>query len=232
MHHPALLDRIDAHHVGVRRQGAGAGTEHHPPAGQMVQQHPAVGNHQRMVVGQRHNTGTQPNVLGSFGRGGDEHLRTGDQLVAAGVMFTEPGFVETQPIQCDHSLHVVFECRRGGLAGRVKRCDEDTEVQGAVRHGFKPDRKSSTTSLTWSGHSCCSQCPAPSIITSLYGPVTNSAVRSRRMKAPTGSSVPATNSAGTEMVAAGGSANSSQLRSMFRYQFSPPVKPVRRNSAT
>ncbi len=80
VHHPALLDRIDAHHVGVRRQGAGAGTEHHPPAGQMVQQHPAVGNHQRMVVGQRHNTGTQPDVLGSFGGGGDEHLGTGDQL--------------------------------------------------------------------------------------------------------------------------------------------------------
>ena len=141
MHHPALLDRIDTHHVGVRRQGARTGTEHHPPAGQVIQQHPAVGHHQRMVVGQRYHTGAQPDVLGPLGRRGDEHLRAGDQLVAAGVVLSEPRFVEAQTVQGNHSLHVVFECCRGGLAGRVKRCDENTEVQRAAHHSsavFKP----------------------------------------------------------------------------------------------
>ena len=66
-----------------------------------------------VVVRQRHDTGTEPEVLGPFGRRGDEDLGAGDQLVAAGVMFTEPCFVETQPIQGDHPVHVVFECRRG-----------------------------------------------------------------------------------------------------------------------
>ena len=169
LHHPALLDRVDAHHVGVRWQGARAGAEHHPPAGQVVQQHPAVGHHQRMVVRQRHHAGAQPDVLGPFGGGGDEHLRAGDQLVAAGVVFAEPRLVEAEAVQRDHALHVVFECHRGGLAGRVERRDEDAEVQWAVHDDstvFKPDRKSSSASLTWSGRSCCSQCPAPSIITS------------------------------------------------------------------
>ncbi|CKU46228.1 Uncharacterised protein [Mycobacterium tuberculosis] len=45
LHHSSLLDRIDAHHVGVRRQRAGAGAEHDPPTGQVIQQHPTVGHH-------------------------------------------------------------------------------------------------------------------------------------------------------------------------------------------
>ena len=32
LHHPPLFDGIDAHHVGVRWQRAGSGTEHHPAA--------------------------------------------------------------------------------------------------------------------------------------------------------------------------------------------------------
>jgi hypothetical protein len=51
------------------------------------------------------------------------------------------------------------------------------------------------------------------------------------MKLNTGSAVPPMNMAGTSMVANGGSAMISQLRSTFRYQFSPPVNPVRVNSA-
>ena len=170
LHHPALLDRIDTHHVGVGRQGARAGAEHHPPAGQVIQQHPTVGHHQRMVVGQRHHTGAQPDMPGPFGGRGDEHLGAGDQLITAGVMLTEPRLVEAEAVQRDDALHVVFQCHRGGLAGRVERCDEDAEVQWAVHDGWTPvfrlDRKSSSNSLTRSGFSCCSQCPAPSISTS------------------------------------------------------------------
>ena len=170
LHHPALLDRVDTHHVGVRRQGARSGAEHHPSAGQVIQQHPTVGHHQRMVVRQRHHTGAQPDVPGPFGGRGDEHLGAGDQLVATGVVLAEPRFVEAETVQRDHSLHVVFECHRGGLAGRVERCDEDAEVQRTGHDDwaavFRLDRKSSSNSLTWSGRSCCSQCPAPSISTS------------------------------------------------------------------
>ena len=113
LHHPALLDGVDAHHVGVRRQRAGSGAEHHPAAGQVVEQHPAVGHHQRVVVGQRHHAGAEADVLGALGGRGDEHLGAGDQLVAAGVVLTEPDFVEAQPVQCDGPLQVVFQCGGG-----------------------------------------------------------------------------------------------------------------------
>ena len=52
------------------------------------------------------------------------------------------------------------------------------------------------------------------------------------MKPSTGSAAPAMNNAGTVIVAAGGDAVSSQLRSKLRYQFSGPVNPLRVNSAT
>ena len=113
LHHPALLDGVDAHHVGVRRQRAGSGAEHHPAAGEVVEQHPAVGHHQRVVIGQRHHAGAEADVLGAFGGRRDEHLGAGDQLVSAGVMLTEPRFLETQPVQRDRSLEVVFQCGGG-----------------------------------------------------------------------------------------------------------------------
>jgi hypothetical protein len=52
LHHVALLGRIDAHHEGVGGQGARAHADHDPPPGQVVEQHHAVGQHERVVVGQ------------------------------------------------------------------------------------------------------------------------------------------------------------------------------------
>ena len=66
---------VDAHHEGVRRQRAGADAEHHPAAGEVVEQHHAVGQHQGVVVGQRAHAGAELDVLRALGRGGDEHLR-------------------------------------------------------------------------------------------------------------------------------------------------------------
>ena len=129
LHHPALLDRIDAHHVRVGRQRARSGAEDHAAAGEVVEQHPAVGDHQRMVIRQRHHAGAEPDVLGPFGGRGDEHLRAGDQLVAAGVVLAEPHLVEPEPVQRDRAIEVVFQCDGGGLADRVERRDEHPEVQ-------------------------------------------------------------------------------------------------------
>ncbi len=129
LHHPALFDGVDAHHVRVRRQRTGTGTEHHPAAGQVVEQHPPVGHHQRMVVGQRHHAGAQPDVLGALGRSRDEHLRAGDQFVATGVVLAEPRLVEAEAVQRHDSFQVVFECHRGRLAGRMERRHEDAEPQ-------------------------------------------------------------------------------------------------------
>ncbi len=91
----------------------------------MVEQHPAVGHHQRVVVRQRHHAGAQLDVLGALCGRGDEHLRARDQLVATGVMLAEPGLVEPEPVQGDGPLQVVFQCDGGGgLADRMERRDE------------------------------------------------------------------------------------------------------------
>ena len=52
-----------------------------------------------------------------------------------------------------------------------------------------------------------------------------------RIRAITGSLLPAMKSAGTVMRAPRHAAISSQLRSRFRYQLRPPRNPVRENSA-
>ena len=57
------------------------------------------------------------------------------------------------------------------------------------------------------------------------------AVARRERRAP-GPRCPPMNSVGTSIVGDGGDSVSSQLRSKLRYQFRPPVNPVRVNSAT
>ncbi len=155
LHHRSLVDGIDAHHVGVRRQRARPGAEHHPAAGEMVQQHPAVGHHQRMVVRQRHHARAEPDVLGALGGRGDEHLGAGDQLVAAGVVLAEPGLVEPEPVQRHRAFQIVFQCGGGGLAHRVEWRDEHPEVQRLVH--LTSSRNSSNAALTSAARSCCSQ---------------------------------------------------------------------------
>ena len=78
VHAVALLGDGDAHHEGVGRERAGARAEHHPASGHVVELVDAVGQHHRMVVGKRRNAGAQTDVLGAFGRCGDEDLRRGD----------------------------------------------------------------------------------------------------------------------------------------------------------
>ena len=50
---------LDAQHVGVRGQRAGAAAEHRAAAGHVVELHPALRDHERMVVGQAGDAGAQ-----------------------------------------------------------------------------------------------------------------------------------------------------------------------------
>src|SRR3546814_3926474 len=86
--------RIDAHDVSVGGQGAGARAEDDPAAGEVVEQADAVGQQPRVVVGQRDHAGAELDVLGALGRHRDDELGAADQLVAAGVVLTEPALVE------------------------------------------------------------------------------------------------------------------------------------------
>ena len=132
LHHVALLGGVDAHHEGVGREGARSDSEHDAAPGEVVEQHHAVSQHERVVVGQRRDAGAEPDVPGALRGGGDEDLGRGDDLVAGGVVLAEPGLVEAELVEVLDQLQVAFEGEGGVLAHRVERGQEDPELQAAV----------------------------------------------------------------------------------------------------
>ena len=82
LHAVALGRGIDAHHVGIRRQRAGAAAQHGAAARHVVELHEAVRDHQRMVIRQAGHAGTQPNVTRALDQGADEDFRRGDGFPA------------------------------------------------------------------------------------------------------------------------------------------------------
>ena len=66
--------RIDPERVRVRRQRAGPRAEDRASAGHVIELHHALGDVERMVIGQRDHAGRQLDALGALARGGEEHL--------------------------------------------------------------------------------------------------------------------------------------------------------------
>jgi hypothetical protein len=132
LHHAALGVGVDAHHVGVGRQLAGPAPEHRPSPREVVEQHHAVREHERVVVGQRADARPQPDVAGALGGHGDEHLGRCHQLEPAGVVLADPRLVEPQAVeQLDH-LEVVLEAQGRVVGHRVERRDEHARAQRPV----------------------------------------------------------------------------------------------------
>ncbi len=132
LHHVALAGRVDAHHERVRGQRARSHAEHDAAAGEVVEQDDAVGQDEGLVVGQGRDARAQTDVRGALRRGGDEHLGRRDDLVAGGVVFAEPGFVETQAVEVLDQLQVALERQRRVLPDRVERGQEDAEPEAPV----------------------------------------------------------------------------------------------------
>ena len=105
----------------------GSAPEHRAAAGEMVEQHEAVCEQQRMVVGQRVHTAAETQVLRAGGGGRDEYLGRRDDLVAAGVVLADPRLVEAERIEVLEQLEVALESKRRVLPGRVERCHEEAE---------------------------------------------------------------------------------------------------------
>jgi len=72
VHHLALVRRVDADLQRVVHQRARTDPEHRPAAGHVVELDDAVGDHHRVVVGQRGDTGAEPDVPGALAGGGEE----------------------------------------------------------------------------------------------------------------------------------------------------------------
>ena len=59
---------VDAEHVGVARQCAGAAAEDDAPAGKLIEHREAVGDMKRVMVGDADDTGAEHDALGARSR--------------------------------------------------------------------------------------------------------------------------------------------------------------------
>ena len=104
-----LCRRIDPQFGCIVNQRAGPYAEHRPPARHVIQLHHAVGNDKGMVIRQRNNTRTQPDVARPLSQGGNEHGRVGNVLETTGMMFTNPGLVIVEFVEMRDEIHVPFK---------------------------------------------------------------------------------------------------------------------------
>src|SRR5215831_7286633 len=107
---------------------------------------------------------------------GDEDLRRGDELGAAGVMLTDPRLVIAELVEQPDRGDVARQCRRRVLAGRcMERRHEDAEAES--RHGSPP--------VLWvpTGQASTDACPGQSTAVVTCWPATRR--RSRRGRGPT-----------------------------------------------
>ena len=129
VHAQALLGGVNAHHVGVAGQRAGADAQHHAAAGHVVQLGHPVGHHEGVVIGEADHAGAQLDVLGAVGGHADEYLGRGDDLPAGAVVLSDPGLVKAQIVQPLHQFHVAFQRQGRVFAGAVERAHEDAKLQ-------------------------------------------------------------------------------------------------------
>jgi len=72
----------------------------------------AVRDVEWVVVGKRHESHPEPDVLRSLGGGGDADLGRVDRLQPGGVVLADPGFVEAEVVEELAQLQVSLECER------------------------------------------------------------------------------------------------------------------------
>ena len=133
-HAAALVGGLQPDHVGIIDQRTRADAEHGAASGHVVELHHARGQRERMMVGQRDDTGAEADVTGALRGRGDEHLGAGNDLEPAGVVLADPGLVIVETVEVLEQLHVAIHRQRRVLIERVERGEEDAGAQVAVVH--------------------------------------------------------------------------------------------------
>ncbi len=121
---PAVLGVVEPHRVGVEGQRSRSDPEDHASPRHVVEQRDALGDEERMVVGQRGHAGRELDVPRALRGGRDEDLRRTDQLPTAVVMLAEPRLVVTDAVEPLDELEAALE-RPGGVLRRAldRRCE-------------------------------------------------------------------------------------------------------------
>nr|WP_261403396.1 hypothetical protein [Chenggangzhangella methanolivorans] len=87
-----------------------------------------VGGQQRVLVGQRHDAGAEPDVPGLRRHISEEDHRIGDDLAAGRMVLADPGLVIGEPVDQLDRLEITLERDRHVLGGRrIPRRHEDAE---------------------------------------------------------------------------------------------------------
>ena len=123
----------DAEHVRVGGELARTAAEHRTAAREVVEQHEAIREHQRVVIGERVHAAAEADVLRARRGRRDEHLGRRDDLVAARVVLADPHLVEAEAIEVLDQLEVALERERRVLPGRVERGHEESEAHSPIR---------------------------------------------------------------------------------------------------
>ena len=112
-----------------RGQCARAGTEDDPASGHVVELHHALAHVERVVVGQRHDAGAEPDSLRALTRRREEQLGRSDHLPAGGVVLAHPELVVAELVENRRELEVALQQQGRVLAERMVRGEECTEAQ-------------------------------------------------------------------------------------------------------
>src|SRR3984893_7081907 len=126
-HPAALLGGIDAEHVRVRRQRSRTASKHHAPACQMVEQGIAVGDIERVMVGDADHARAEHYAARAPGGSGDENVRRRNDLPPRGMMLADEDLVVAGTVQPFDKFEVALEAERGVFAGAMERRHENAE---------------------------------------------------------------------------------------------------------
>jgi len=95
----------------------------------VVELHDSLGDVERVVIGQRYDTGPEPNGVRGLAGGGQEHLRRGDNLPPARVVLAAPELVVAEPVEVRRKVQIALELKCRILAERVVGGQECAELE-------------------------------------------------------------------------------------------------------
>ena len=110
----ALLEELtrlglrEPDHDAVRRQRAWSGTEHRAPAGQVIEQHDAFRDPQRIVVGEADDARAKLDVTRALGRNRDHDFGRRADLRTGGMVLTKPRFIVTEAVEPSDQIQIVL----------------------------------------------------------------------------------------------------------------------------
>ena len=104
----------------------------------MVELDEALGDQERVVVGQGGDAGAEADGAGALCGGGDDQLGRGDDLPAGGMVLADPGFIVAEVVEVLDEFDVAADGKVGVVADAVERREKNAEIHAALLHVAPP----------------------------------------------------------------------------------------------